>query len=246
MNKVKSFNEFIGESFWGDVHKRSRGDVIRREDAFIDNETLKSKIKQLYKEQGEGDTLDVSSLSKYRFDDLSKVFDSFSNVKHIIGLENWDVSMVTNMLYTFSFCRSLKELNISNWDVSNVTNMLGTFGQCNDILHLDLSNWDVSNVTDMSFMFYGCTYLKDLNISDWDVSKVTRMNEMFNGCWALPELDISNWDVSNVTRMENMFRGCYHLENLNIDNWDVSNVKDMNKNMFGGTNLIKKPKWYKI
>ncbi len=32
MSKVKSFNEFIGESFWGDVHRRSRGDEVRKED----------------------------------------------------------------------------------------------------------------------------------------------------------------------------------------------------------------------
>ncbi len=32
MGVIKTFSEFINESFWGDVHKRSRGDTFRKED----------------------------------------------------------------------------------------------------------------------------------------------------------------------------------------------------------------------
>ena len=51
MGIIKSYSEFIGESFWGDVHKRSRGDVMRREDAVTYKDLQKEDvtIEQLYR-----------------------------------------------------------------------------------------------------------------------------------------------------------------------------------------------------
>jgi len=215
------------ESIWSDIQDRSAGDVVRREDMIITNEELTNKIKQLYKEQGNGDTLNVSSLNKYKFDDLSYLFYNLEKVKQIIGLETWDVSNVTDMSSMFCDCTNLTELNISNWDVSNVTDMSSMFNGCSSLTELDISNWDVSNVTNMGFMFSCCQNLTELNISNWDVSNVTNMNGMFNVCENLTELNISNWDVSNVTDMGFMFDHCSSLTELNIDNWDVSNVTDM-------------------
>ena len=215
------------ESIWSDIQDRSAGDVVRREDMIITNEELTNKIKQLYKEQGNADTLNVSSLNKYKFDDLSYLFYNLEKVKQIIGLETWDVSNVTDMSSMFCDCTNLTELNISNWDVSNVTDMSSMFNGCSSLTELDISNWDVSNVTNMGFMFSCCQNLTELNISNWDVSNVTNMNGMFNVCKNLTELNISNWDVSNVTNMGFMFDHCSSLTELNIDNWDVSNVTDM-------------------
>ena len=209
----------VNESVWGGMLDRSVGDTIRKEDLIKDNETLRNIIKELYKEQGEGDTLDVSSLSKLiNCDDFSKLFFNLNKVKQIIGLDTWDVSKVTNMRGVFYYCESLKKLNISNWDVSNVT--------------------------DMSEMFRCCKSLKKLNISTWNVSNVTNMFSMFHSCKSLTELNISNWDVSNVTDMSFMFDGCKSLTELNISNWDVSNVTDMDY-MFDGCDKLIKPKWYK-
>ena len=172
----------ISESRWTDIQKRSTGEEIRQEDLIIDNETLKNKIKELYKEQGEGDTLDVSSLNKLKCDNLSNLFNNFDEVKQIIGLDNWDVSKVTNMSGMFGYCKSLTKLNIDNWDVSNVTDMFYIFNKCWSLTKLNISNWDVSNVTDMSYMFDGCRNLTKLNISNWNVSNVTDMGYMFDDC----------------------------------------------------------------
>ena len=209
----------LSESLWTDIQHRSAGDTVRKEDIINSNEDLRNKIKELYKKQGEGDTLDVSSLSKLiACDDFSHLFYNFYNVEQIIGLDTWNVSKVTNMRGVFYYCESLKKLNISNWDVSNVT--------------------------DMSEMFRCCKSLKKLNISTWNVSNVTNMFSMFHSCKSLTELNISNWDVSNVTDMSFMFDGCKSLTELNISNWDVSNVTDMDY-MFDGCDKLIKPKWYK-
>ena len=221
------FRKEMNESVWADIYDRSTGDTVRKEDLILTNDDLKDKIKQLYEEQGEGDVLDVSSISNLIVcNDFSYIFYGpvdldecpYRNVKHIIGLETWDVSKVTDMEGMFSGCYSLTKLNISNWNVSNVTDMYNMFFDCQFLTKLDLSNWDVSKVRDMNCMFYDCQSLTKLDLSNWDVSKVKDMNCMFHGCHSLTELNIDNWDVSNVTDMRSMF---YHCDK------------------------IKKPKWYK-
>ena len=180
---IPDFKTYIKESLWSDLQNKSIGKSVRKEDIITSKEELKKRINALYMEQGKGDTLDVSSLSKFiTCDDFSGLFFDFYNVKQIIGLEKWDVSKVINMDYMFSDCKSLTELDLSNWDVSKVTNMNGMFSDCKSLTELDLSNWDVSKVTDMNFMFYFCRNLTELNISNWDVSNVTNLQCMFYGC----------------------------------------------------------------
>ena len=147
----------LSESIWSDMQDRSAGDTIRQEDLIITNEELKNRIQKLYKEQGEGETLDVSSLTNFICDDFSNIFSGLREVKHIIGLENWDVS--------------------------NVENMEGMFAEC-EKFNADLSKWNVSSVKDMGFMFWGC-YKFNCDLSNWDVSKVTNMKYMFEECNSL-------------------------------------------------------------
>ena len=90
MGVIKTFSEFINESIWSDMQDRSAGDVVRKEDEITTNEELQNKILELYIEQGEGETLDVSSLTNcIKCDDFSNIFSGYVRIKHIIGLEDW-------------------------------------------------------------------------------------------------------------------------------------------------------------
>ena len=192
MGVIKTFSEFINESIWSDMQDRSAGDTVRQEDMITTNEELKNRIQELYKEQGEGDTLDVSSLTDLiKCDDFSNLFRRFYKVERIIGLEDWDVSEVTNMRGMFGGCINFNS-DLSKWDVSNVENMREMFWDC-QTFNSDLSNWDVSNVEDMGFMFYNCkTFNSDL--SNWDVSSVKKiggvkkMGSMFYKCQSLKQI----------------------------------------------------------
>ena len=158
----------ITESIWSDIQDRSAGDTVRKEDFITTNEDLKNKIQELYKEQGEGETLDVSSLTNaIKCDDFSGIFSEFKKVKHIIGLEDWDVSEVTNMTSMFSFCENFNS-DLSNWDVSSVEDMKFMFWNCKKF-NSDLSKWDVSNVKYMTGIFGGCDSLK--NKPSWYIKK---------------------------------------------------------------------------
>ena len=187
MGVIKTFSEFINESIWSDMQDRSTGDVVRKEDMITTNEDLKNKILELYIEQGEGETLDVSSLTNcIKCDDFSYIFSAYTEVKHIIGLENWDVSNVKNMSGMFSGCKNFNS-DLSKWDVSNVEDMGFMFMSC-DNFNSDLSKWNVSKVENMRFMFWSCDNFNS-DLSKWDVSSVeTIIIDMFDGCKSLKQI----------------------------------------------------------
>ena len=201
----------ITESIWSDMQDRSAGDTIREEDKITTNRELRKKIYELYIEQGEGETLDVSSLTNIiKCDDFSGIFQGYEDIEHIIGLEDWDVSNVRNMRCMFSACKNFNS-DLSKWDVSHVENMKHMFSYCCNF-NSDLSNWDVSKVTDMKHMFYDC-YNFNSDLSNWDVSNVENMDFMFNECKKFNS-DLSKWNVSRVTNMKYMFYDCKSLEQI--------------------------------
>ncbi|CCF79674.1 Conserved putative prolipoprotein [Helicobacter bizzozeronii CCUG 35545] len=103
--------------------------------------------------------------------------------KDFEGLENWDVSHVSNMEGMF-YRAILFNHDISSWDVSKVEKMNGMFKKC-AIFNQPLNSWNVSSVTDMEGMFYGC---EDFNqpLDKWDVSNAHHgLEGMFKGCASL-------------------------------------------------------------
>ena len=183
---IKTCSDFLEESIWSDIQDRSMGKTVRKEDIITTNEDLENKIFELYEEQGEGETLDVSSLTNLiKCDDFSYIFSGLKRVKYIIGLEDWDVS--------------------------NVKDMSGMFEEC-EKFNCDLSNWDVSSVKDMTAMFSGCEKF-NCDLSKWDVSSVENMISMFMGCEKF-NCDLSKWDVSGVENMTSMFWGCKSLKQI--------------------------------
>ena len=180
---IPDFKTFIKESIWSDMQDRSAGETVREEDMITTNKDLRNKILELHIEQGGGETLDVSSLANcIKCDDFSYIFRGFKKVKHIIGLEDWDVSKVTNMKGMFYNCENFNS-DLSNWDVSSVGNMHSMFYRCKTF-NSDLSKWNVSNVENMYNMFWGCKNFNS-DLSNWNVSNVKNMTGMFDGCNSL-------------------------------------------------------------
>ena len=208
---IKTCSDFLEESIWSDIQDRSMGKTVRKEDIITTNEELKNKILELYIEQGEGETLDVSSLTNcIKCDDFSNIFSGYVRVKYIIGLEDWDVSNVKDMRCMFYNCKYFNS-NLSKWDVSNVKNMDSMFWGCKNF-NSDLSKWNVSNVENTHNMFYNCKTFKS-DLSKWNVSNVENMYCMFWGCINFNS-DLSKWNVSNVKNIHGMFSGCQSLGQL--------------------------------
>ncbi len=169
----------------------------------------------------------------------TSLFNGFSNLTSIEGLENFDISQVTNMSGMFAGCKSLTTLDLNSWDTSQVTNMTAMFSGCTNLTDLKISNWDVSSVTTMSQMFISCSSLKIFDLNNWVPSSVTDMTQMFAYCSNLQNLNIRDWNTNSLANTNAMFQYCTSLETLDLNGWDTSSLTTMG-NMFSScTNLRK-------
>ena len=191
----------------------------------------------------DGDTIYVSPEEDnaiiYANENCGGMFTTGSlSLTSITGLENLDVSNVTNMRSMFLNCEFLTSLDLSNWNTSKVTNMGNMFDNCRALTSITgLEKFNTSNVTNMSEMFNYCKSLTSLDLSNFDTSNVTNMESMFSSCSSLISLDISNWNTSKVTNMNSMFAGCKSLISLDVSSFNTSKVTNM-KSMFNSSNSI--------
>lgn len=123
---------------------------------------------------GDIDTSLITDMS-YLFSNINPKIKLLSRTD-FSGIENWDVSNVTNMNDMFYGATNFNQ-PLDNWDVSSVTNMSGMFSGAEEF-NQPLDNWDVSNVTNMSEMFKN-TEKFNQPLDSWDVSSVTDMSEIF-------------------------------------------------------------------
>ena len=95
-------------------------------------------------------------------------FNGFNSTegKKILSISKWNIdnSYVSEMYSMFSYCRSLKTLDLRSFDTTNVTNMSWMFNRCSSLKTLDLSNFNTTKVTNMHHMFYNCSTLKTLDL----------------------------------------------------------------------------------
>ena len=181
----------------------------------------------------------VSTLSNF-FDGCEN-FDNGGASGVNVGIDNWDVSNVTNFNSMFTLVGSNNKdgFYIGSWDTSSAENMSRMF-QDSHIGKTNASgvgNWNVGNVENFYKTFEGA---RDFNedLSSWDTSSATDMSYMFytavtfnNG---LPRtgnsggvgIGIDNWNTSSVKDMSYMFRFAGHFS-WYIGSWDVSNVENM-------------------
>ena len=66
------------------------------------------------------------------------------------------------------------------------------FSYCSSLKKLDLSNFNTENVWTMDNMFCGCSKLKELNISNFSSKNLVKMRLMFCGCESLRELLVND------------------------------------------------------
>jgi surface protein len=153
---------------------------------------------------------------------LTYAFAICDSVNEIRGIEDWDVSNVTNMRAIFFHAISFNQ-DIGGWNMSRVVNTGGMFLGASSF-NQDIGDWDVSNVRIMDNMF-GVASSFNQDIGDWDVSRVKDMKYMFYNARSFNQ-NIGGWNVSDVLDMKEMFcRASYFDQDLG--NWKVSNVADM-------------------
>ena len=209
---------------WSEVANRKK--VIYVSEDLSDFEDLSEKYKDLMALRAIV-TLPVSEKATT----MESMFEGCNNLVDISGLEEWNVSNVSNMRGLFNRCKKLSDLSaLKDWDVGNVKTMEAMFEGCIHLRDLNaIKGWNVSNVSNMRTMFSDCRLEALAALKNWNVANVENMAEMFRGCSALIDLAaLRCWKTGNVTDMHSMFEGCFSLDNLyGLRDWDVSNVINM-------------------
>lgn len=153
--------------------------------------------------------------------DAVAVFQNCSALTTVPNIDQWDWSVVTNIENIFSGS-GYNGLGMENIDLSNVTNMKYAFR--NSPFNIDVSGWEVSSVELLTGAFWGCSNFEGTGINNWNTSGLTDLAFAFADCEVFTG-DVSGWNVSNVAAFDRCFSGCT-VFNSNVSSWDVSSCID--------------------
>ena len=212
---MKSLHQFVSEKL-----KISNTETRTPQHNPKDYDSLFALIRDRYNENKE--FMDCTDIDVSEITQMNDMFSSLTHLKSI-DITGWDTSNVTDMVHMFSYLPDLEEIiGLEELDVSSVTNMNSMFENCKSIETIDISGWDTSNVQSMSHMFEFCYKLKSINgIEDIDTSSVKFGNCMFRRCFTLEQLDLHKWKVDTFEKMNNMFALCGELNTLNLSGWKI-------------------------
>ncbi len=169
-----------------------------------------TNMSNIFNEQDSTNVLDISALSNWKTSSLQNLNTAFANnnFTNLHGLENWDVSHVTNMGKIFMGNDKLIDLSaLANWDTSNVTDLSMIFNLNSSLATLNgLENWNTSKITDLTAAFANEGSLVDASaIANWNTSNVTNMFNLFTNSNA-QYVDLSKWDFSKVNSASDVIR----------------------------------------
>ncbi|MEM1003499.1 MAG: BspA family leucine-rich repeat surface protein, partial [Bacteroidota bacterium] len=159
--------------------------------------------------------------------DFPRIFFNNSGDRNkILTIEQWGTIQWTSMARAFAGCQNLDITNpgIDNPDLSGVTQAIEMFLGASKFKGRHLSNWDTGNIRNMSRMFQGANSFNGA-IGNWDVSKVSGFQRMFASAASF-DRNLGNWDLSKASIMDLMLAGT-NLSTNNYDatlmGWAVDN-----------------------
>ena len=144
-------------------------------------------------------TINYLDISNWNVGIYTGLTSMFKGCKELIEVDctNWKFHDIINLAELFAGCTNLKQvIGIENWRVGHVENFNGMFRNCPSLEKLDLSKWDMRNARYMIRMFKDCTNLKTLgSIENWKFTDVINCNEMFRNCTSLDPGDLDKWKL---------------------------------------------------
>ena len=205
------------------IYYKVNNSVKNLSDMFCDVNTLK----KVY----------MPSLVDNKIERMSNMFDGCSSLKEINFPRSFNTKNVLDVSYMFSYCQSLKNLNLSSFNTENVENMSGMLNKCKYLTEVNLSSFNTKNVENMSDMFNGCESLTEINLLSFDTENVKSMAKMFRSCQKLKEINLSKFKTNFVCDLSCMFENCCSLKMLDLSSFNTINVNDMNCMFMNCTNL---------
>lgn len=174
------------------------------------------------------------------------MFEDCTKLKHIGGIENWDLTNVVNADGMFDGCSSITTLDLESWKVPNLELAQGMFMNMKALTTLTLFKQKEASLTRINNMFTGDQKLNELNnIADLKTSKVVEFYQTFAKT-SLTTLDLSKWDTSaagtdkteTLGGMYAMFALMPNLKSIKFgEKWNTSNVTNMSSMFYNDSNL---------
>jgi len=171
--------------------------------------------------------IDIKNWGTCAWTSMNSAFYGCNSLTDVSAVDIINLTNCTSLQAMFR-SSSVSQINTSNWDVSNITSLYQTFTFCSNIQSLDVSNWDVSNVNAMESLFRGMTALTTLDVSSWDTSNVS--NSLSAARFIFQDSpnvnpDISNW-VLGSNNLEKMLEDSDSFDR-SLANWDISSTPNL-------------------
>ena len=123
-------------------------------------------------------SLDLSSWDVSKVTNLSRMFRHCPSITSL-DLSGWDTSSLRTMNDMFYGCSNLQKiLGIEDFNISQVTDLSGVFREC-AMTSINLDSWDFNGVTKVDYMFYG-SKIQTIDTTNWDVSTITSFADFCN------------------------------------------------------------------
>ena len=209
---------------WGDGNSEAFTTTGNKDHTYATGGTKTVSISGMLTQFGNGNYYSASKLIKvisFGNIGLLSLNGAFVATPNLSEVPDILPNTIIDLTHTFYGSGIVILTGLNNWNVSNITNMSGTF-ELATAFNQDISSWDVSGVTDMSSMFESArAFNQDLN--SWNVGSVTNMKRMFCAAQVFNQ-QLNSWNVSNVTNMDHLFWEAVAFDQ-DISSWDVSSVQ---------------------
>ena len=204
-------------------------------------------------------SIDISSWDTANIENMEGLFGNCTSLATITGIENLDLTSLTNAGYLLDNCTSyvtdtfdfswftppnaVSTINMFNNTEATSIDISGgfasasaafMFSNCTELVSVNATNFDLSNAVDTQRMFSDCSNLTTITgHEDWVISLSRNANYMFTECTSLTTLNSAGWTFGSLVSSYAMFYNASSLANIDVSAWDMSTCTSVGF-MFGG------------
>ncbi|MFP1691099.1 BspA family leucine-rich repeat surface protein [Gardnerella vaginalis] len=161
---------------------------------------------------------------------LQSMFAECTNLETLDGIQNWDMSNITNTSFMFANDKKLKNIDLSGWENVKIKNAWAMFYECNSLTSVKLFKANSDTLADISQLFHDDINLTSVTgLGNWNTKNVRDMSLVFANNQRLEAVaGVEKWNTSSVKTMYGMFYNTQNLKTIaGINNWNTSSVIDM-------------------
>lgn len=167
---------------------------------------------------------------------LQSMFAECTNLETLDGIQNWDMSNITNTSFMFANDKKLKNIDLSGWQNVKIEDLWGMFDTCTSLQTAKMFSAKDGTLVNLYRVFNKAENLTDIqNLENWNTKNVTNMSVMFANTSSLANIgSLAKWNTEKVTDMSGMFYKTKNLKTIaGVENWDTRSVKDMYAMFYG-------------